>query len=632
MTQDQNLAKAHVFSDSLRTEQQLWQILTSIENTADFYHTWLSHLEKKLVGVKVAVVLLISPEDGAFAPVAIWPDAKRDISYLSDAAESAITQHKGLIYRSAETISNISKSIQICCPIQQGEGLEGVIRGAVVIDLLPCPEKDLQAILEQLQWDLGWLQSRLWQQQSEQNKLFSQRSSMALDVLAVAEEHTLIEPASMAVANEIAIKFNCDRVSIGLVNKRQKTGARIRLRAMSHSAWFRKKTSLVDDLENAMEEALDQSATVVYPAQDYAKKRIFVAHKEYAENWKVKHIISFVMMDKFSPVGVLTIETRSQEPFNEEVLRGVESIVALIGPVLDLKRRERRWVSGRIADAVGDLRKKIFGPKHPGLKLLATMIVLLILFLIFYPAKFRISGDAVLEGLSQRASVAPFDGFIESAPVRAGDIVSPKQLLVTLDDKDLKIEVLKWESERSKLIQEQREALAEKDRTQVALLEAQIRQSETQLSLAKLKFERSKIYSPIEGLVISGDLSQKLGAPVQKGETLFEIAPLKEYRVVLNIDERDIRYIKIGDQGTLLLSGMAGQSIPMTVVNVTAMSEADEGLNIFRVEAILEGSVSNIRPGMEGVGKIYISEQSLGWIWTRRFMDWMRMFSWRWLP
>ncbi len=252
--------------------------------------------------------------------------------------------------------------------------------------------------------------------------------------------------------------------------------------------------------------------------------------------------------------------------------------------------------------------------------------------LAFYPASFRISADAALEGDSQRVSVVPFDGYIDTASVRAGDIVEPGQVLATLDDKDLRIEVLRWESERSRLQQQQRQALVKKDRTEIALLEAQIRQTEAQLELSRQQLERAQIVAPVAGLIIAGDLSQRLGSPVQKGETLFEIAPLEHYRVVLKVDERDIRFIETGRSGQLLLSGMAGTSIPMTVSNITAVAEAADGLNFFRVEAALDDPSAILRPGMEGVGKIDVDTRSLGWIWTRTFVNWLRVFWWKWTP
>jgi hypothetical protein len=35
---------------------------------------------------------------------------------------------------------------------------------------------------------------------------------------------------------------------------------------------------------------------------------------------------------------------------------------------------------------------------------------------------------------------------------------------------------------------------------------------------------------------------------------------------------------------------------------------------------------------MEGVGKIEIGRRSLAWIWLHPLMDWLRIWSWRWLP
>ena len=66
--------------------------------------------------------------------------------------------------------------------------------------------------------------------------------------------------------------------------------------------------------------------------------------------------------------------------------------------------------------------------------------------------------------------------------------------------------------------------------------------------------------SPIDGFVVSGDLCQLLGTPVEQGKTLFQIAPLDEYRVVLEVDERDLPIWRSGQHGELALSGMPSDS------------------------------------------------------------------------
>ena len=53
---------------------------------------------------------------------------------------------------------------------------------------------------------------------------------------------------------------------------------------------------------------------------------------------------------------------------------------------------------------------------------------------------------------------------------------------------------------------------------------------------------------------------------------------------------------------------------------------------MFRVEAEVDKSAVDLRPGMEGVGKIVAGERSILWVWTHRFTDWLRLSLWRWLP
>jgi multidrug efflux pump subunit AcrA (membrane-fusion protein) len=139
--------------------------------------------------------------------------------------------------------------------------------------------------------------------------------------------------------------------------------------------------------------------------------------------------------------------------------------------------------------------------------------------------------------------------------------------------------------------------------------------------------------APFDGLIVSGDLSQSLGSPVERGQVLFEVAPLEDYRVALQVDERDISHVVVGQRGELTVSSMPGERYGFTVTRITPVNSAKEGRNFFRVEATLETKPGpRLRPGMEGVGKIYVEERKLVWIWTHAFTDWVRLWIWSWLP
>ncbi len=238
----------------------------------------------------------------------------------------------------------------------------------------------------------------------------------------------------------------------------------------------------------------------------------------------------------------------------------------------------------------------------------------------------------MVEGAVQRATVAPFDGYIATAPIRAGDIVAEGQIMASLDGRELKLEAARWKSEYDQQLLKYSDAIAKHDRSAALVVSAALEQSQAQLSLIEDKLTRSAITAPFQGVVVSGDLSQMLGSPIEKGKVLFEIAPLESFRVILQVDERDIAHLAEGQSGILVLTGLSTQSLPVSVKKITPIATAAEGRNYFRVEADVQGAQLQLRPGMEGIGKITIDRRSLIAIWTRSLVDWMRITLWKWSP
>jgi hypothetical protein len=127
-------------------------------------------------------------------------------------------------------------------------------------------------------------------------------------------------------------------------------------------------------------------------------------------------------------------------------------------------------------------------------------------------------------------------------------------------------------------------------------------------------------------------LSQSLGAPVERGQVLFQVTPLDEYRVIAEVDERDIAELVKGQPSELVLPSMPGEVFPFVVEKITPVSTAKEGRNYFRVEGRMEKISARLRPGMEGISKIHIDRRKLIWVWSHQMIDWLRLQYWRWLP
>jgi RND family efflux transporter MFP subunit len=596
------------------SDAALWSSFAGATQANAFCHSWLA-IQCRTVPDTVAGILLLQEGRSRFTPAAIWPDRARDVTHLARTAQQALAERRGVVVGGRDGASEVAYPLE----------LDGAVQGAVVIEVRATGAA-LQAALRQLHWGAGWLETLFRRRQASLDAEQLRRTALALDVVAVAGEHARLHGSAVAVATDLATRLNCRRVCLGLAKRR---GAK--LIAISHAAWFEEKAQTVAAIEAAMEEALDQDSAVLVPSLPETARRIAIAATELGRLAGATAVAAVPLTSGSQTVGVLTFE-REGEAFDTTALRMLEAVGHALGPLIAAKAANEKLFAGRIATAAGDALRAVFGPRRPAIKLALAAALGLVAWLGVATGDFRVTARAAIEGSVQRAAVAPFEGFVATAPARAGDIVEEGQVLATLDDRELALEAARWRAEREQQLLRYQEALGRQDRAQARMLSAQVRQTEAQLALVEGKLARAQIRAPFRGIVVSGDLSQQLGAPVETGKVLFEVAPLDGYRVVLQVDERDLRYVAQGQGGQLVLTGLSGQAFPVAVSKITPVASAQDGRNVFRVEAAVTDPAARLRPGMEGVAKLSVEETSLVWIWTRSLVDWVRISLWTWLP
>jgi multidrug efflux pump subunit AcrA (membrane-fusion protein) len=274
------------------------------------------------------------------------------------------------------------------------------------------------------------------------------------------------------------------------------------------------------------------------------------------------------------------------------------------------------------------MAEKVLGPGHVLAKTVAIGAMLAIGASFLVSADYRVGAPARLEGSVQRALVAPADGYLESAHVRPGDRVSAGQVLVELAREELELERRKWDSELSQHENAAPAALARGDRSEFVISQALAEEARAKLGLVEEQIARASIVSPFDGVVIMGDLSQMLGAPVRRGDTLVTVAPANEFRLILEIDERDIADIALGQSGHLALGAMPGRNFEFEVRRISPVAEARDGRNYFEVECELKESLVAMRPGLQGVARIVVDQRPVAWVVTHRLLDWVRIAAW----
>lgn len=575
--------------------------------------TWLSQQCNLIDGAATGVVLLGAPDNGNFASVACWPAGSQPSEALLSASKIAMKRNMPIIKRADSAAQPPLDTLAYPLMIRQQ------LVGIVAVEIAAGSEVRKHEAMQLLKWGGTWLEMLV----EQETQTSHQQLDAALDLVALSLEDHGFQQTATAMATRLAVDLACDRVSIGFLRGRYMT-----IRALSHSARHGVRTNLLRDIAAAMEEAVDQDSVLLYPGASHIDR----AHKALTARNGGGYLCTIPLVNNGEAIGAITFERHDGKPFEAENVELYKNIATLIGPVLELKRRNDRWLIVKLAESVHGLLQKLLGPAHVALKLGALSLSSLLLFLAIAQGQYRITADATIEGEVQRAVVAPIDGFIEVSDLRAGDIVQQGQLMGALDDKDLQLERQKLASEKARHKREYRSAMAEHDRAQVSILSARTAQAEAQINLIDEQLSRMQISAPLTGIIVSGDLSQSLGAPVERGEVLFEVAPLDAYRLVLQVDERDLTAVAVGQQGQLKLSGIPGEPLDFSVVKITPVAETADGSNFFRIEARVHDAPDLLRPGMEGVGKIEAGEQKLLWIWTHRMVDWLKLRIWSWWP
>ena len=596
-------------------DQALWKRFHSAESIEEFAAAWLTLQCSMLDRVEAGVVVLGGINDEPYLPVAIWPDGSASSPALSAAAEAALDARKGIVNQAEEGAC-------AAYPVK----VDGRLHGVAAVEFLHGDETDLRRVMRQLQWGCGWLEAQLRRPGHATDMGTAGDAGLAVELAALILEAERFQEAATAVVTELATRLDLERASLGV-----RRGKHTKVVALSHSAQFGKSSNLTNAIATAMDEAIDQFTAIVYP-RSAEQVQVDRAHDDLVKMIGDHTICTIPLAHGGELFGALTLDAPASRPFDEERLHTIDRITSFIGPVLATKYAEDRWIGRKLWDSWLNQLQRLFGPRYAGRKLAAMIVAALAIFFTFATDTYRVQASATLEGAVERVAVAPIAGYIIEANVRAGDVVREGDPLFRIDDRDLRLEFLRWSSQKEQIQRQQRDAFAQHERSEVNILRAQLDQAESQLTLIGEQISRTRGVAPFDGIVVSGDLSDQLGAPVERGQILFKIAPLDEYRVALQVSETDVSDIDVGQAGQLVLASHPDRKIPIKIESITPVSAVVGGKNTFRVEASLGETPEFLRPGMQGAARIEVEPRRLAWIWTHEMLQWLRLWLWSWWP
>ena len=270
---------------------------------------------------------------------------------------------------------------------------------------------------------------------------------------------------------------------------------------------------------------------------------------------------------------------------------------------LDKKDRIRAW----------------FTPQHTALTVACAAILLAI------PVwKESVAGKFVLEPVNEQVVRAHVPGKVSQIFVREGDAVAEGAPLArltnlplesSLGDARVRLQLASAEAREAELrYQGFGNALMEKEQTARQYAQA------TQMSAAL------ELNAPIAGTVVTPKVQDQLGAYLDAGTELLEIANLSRMKARIYTSEYDLNKIRLGETAKLQVDGMLrrreGQvalvSARPTEMPVWAVESSEKEATTdappqyYFVDIVIENPENQLKPGMTGVARVYGSRRSLG--------------------
>ncbi len=430
---------------------------------------------------------------------------------------------------------------------------------------------------------------------------------------------TSADEACRVAVRTLAQQLGFDRVSMALVQ-----GGLLQLVAVSDGSDPHVATPTQVLLLAALGETIDQQAGVAWPEPRVhaSAPRITRAHRALVPSRR-DSVVGVPLVQRETVLGALCCERQGGVPVDAQDLAMLEQIACFIAPTLALLReRERPWHQR--------LHATTARRNASWRRVLLTVAAALAVVALAWPAELHLSGQARLEGAVQRVLSVPTDGFVHQIHARPGDSVRAGQVLVELADQDLQLERQRWQSQLAQHQDAWATANARADRAQLVQNQSRADEAQAQLDLVEARLQRGRLVAPFDGLVVQGDLSQQLGAPVRQGDALMTLAPSDRFRVIVEVDERDIARVTLGQTGTVVLTALPWQALALRVTRISPVARAVEGRNVFEVEAALLERPTDLRPGFQGHARIDAGQTTNGWRWTRRMVESARVAFWAW--
>ncbi|MFO1006640.1 MAG: efflux RND transporter periplasmic adaptor subunit [Planctomycetaceae bacterium] len=543
--------------------------------------------------------------EGLLHPIAGLPE--QTTRSLHDNAQSAMRERQTRMGR----IGRPPNQLLICVPILTTPAPEVLL----ALFLAPVAAPDvLTTVVE-----LAVSTLSLFDLRASTTTLDHEASATAalVDLAARVQSETNVTAAGQVLCDEVTRHLNVVQTAVGMSRP---GGAQCRLIAVSRSEGNVSPERRDTLLEAALDECLLRGEPACWPPPPGTPRHSLVTHKQLALRWNAESVVSIPLRTHTGEVVGAWLAVVPSQQKSRDVIGFMQAATPLVAAALrSLQRGER----GRIATLWNQLAQTL-RKRRGRLLILASCMAL---GLLCVPMPYAVRGGCEVQPVSLRYIAAPFEARLLRAEVEPGDEIATGQLLARLDDEEIRWELSGATAEFDRAAKERDSHLAEKDFNAAQVARLEMARMDAKASVLRQRSDQLEIRSPVDGVVISGDLRKAEGAPLTTGQTLFEIAPLDEMVIEIGIPEDDITHVAVGQNVEAVLNALPDRSWVGQISRIHPRSELVDQDYVFVAEVRFQNDLGLLRPGMKGRAKITTDKHPLGWNLFHKAVDQVRFWT-----
>lgn len=167
----------------------------------------------------------------------------------------------------------------------------------------------------------------------------------------------------------------------------------------------------------------------------------------------------------------------------------------------------------------------------------------------------------------------------------------------------------------------------------IEAIEAEIKRLQAQRLYLEGQLERVRIISPIDGVVTTPKLQEKIGQHVNRGDLIVTVHELQTVRAEIAVPEKEISDVRLGQKVAVKARAFPQSSftgIVTAIAPVATKPETGSGEKTILVTTQLDNPSLLLKSEMTGNAKIYCGHRRLLDLITRRLTRYLRVEFWSW--